>query len=153
MLIKRVPVNKLIPVPALITFTKLQYVNSSPPSTAYMRQWPGSALVQIMAWRLFAAKPLSNRCWVIVNWTIVNKRQWSFNQNTKLFIMKMHLKISSAKWRPFLGRIFPNKTADILQSDVFKCILRYVSNESFDNRKIVVYIWFDLTDQCHMLSD
>ena len=29
------------------------------PSAAYMRQWIGSALVQIMACRLFATKPLS----------------------------------------------------------------------------------------------
>ena len=34
-------------------------VNSSPPSAAYMRQWIGSALVQIMACHLFGAKPLS----------------------------------------------------------------------------------------------
>ena len=33
-------------------------VNSSPPSAAYMRQWTGSALVQIMACRLSGAKPL-----------------------------------------------------------------------------------------------
>ena len=47
---------------------KLNYIikvmplfNSSPPrsSAAYIRQWMGSALVQIMAWRLFGAKPLS----------------------------------------------------------------------------------------------
>ena len=31
--------------------------NSSPPSVAYMRQWIGSALFQIMACRLFGAKP------------------------------------------------------------------------------------------------
>ena len=29
------------------------------PNVAYMRQWTGTALVQIMAWRLFGAKPLS----------------------------------------------------------------------------------------------
>ena len=34
-------------------------INSSPHSAAYMRQWIGSALVQIMACRLFGAKPLS----------------------------------------------------------------------------------------------
>ena len=34
-------------------------LNSSPPSAAYMCQWIGSALVQIMAWSLFGAKPLS----------------------------------------------------------------------------------------------
>ena len=34
-------------------------VNSSPRSVAYMRHLIGSALVQIMACRLFGAKPLS----------------------------------------------------------------------------------------------
>ena len=34
-------------------------VDSSPPSVAYMRQLIESALVQIMACRLFDAKPLS----------------------------------------------------------------------------------------------
>ena len=33
-------------------------VNSSPPSAAYMRPWAGSTLVQVMACRLFGAKPL-----------------------------------------------------------------------------------------------
>ena len=27
-----------------------------------------------------------NKCWVIVKWTLRNKLQWNFNQNTKLFI-------------------------------------------------------------------
>ena len=35
------------------------YFYSSPPSAAYMRQWIGPALVQIMPCRLFGAKPLS----------------------------------------------------------------------------------------------
>ena len=39
-----------------------------------------------MACRLFGAKPLSNQCWAIINWTPRNKLQWNFNQNTKLFI-------------------------------------------------------------------
>ena len=29
-----------------------------------------------------------NQCWVMVNWTLSNKLQWKFNQNTKLFIHK-----------------------------------------------------------------
>ena len=33
--------------------------NSLRPSDAYMRRWTGSSLAQIMAWRLFCAKPLS----------------------------------------------------------------------------------------------
>ena len=35
------------------------WINSSPPTAAYMRQWIGAALVQIMAYRLFGAKPFS----------------------------------------------------------------------------------------------
>ena len=35
--------------------------NSISPSAAYMRQWTGSALVQIMAFSLFSAKPLSKQ--------------------------------------------------------------------------------------------
>ena len=27
-----------------------------------------------------------NQCWVIVNWTLGNKLQWNFDQNTKLLI-------------------------------------------------------------------
>ena len=37
------------------------WFNSSPPSAAYMRQWVGSALIQIMACRLFGARPLSKQ--------------------------------------------------------------------------------------------
>ena len=37
----------------------IREINSFPHSAAYMRQWIGSALVQIMACRLFGAEPLS----------------------------------------------------------------------------------------------
>ena len=37
----------------------VRHFNSSTPGAAYMHQWNGSALVQIMARRLFGAKPLS----------------------------------------------------------------------------------------------
>ena len=40
-------------------FLNLPWLNSSPPSATNMHQWTGSALVQIMACRLFHAKPLS----------------------------------------------------------------------------------------------
>ena len=36
--------------------------------------------------RLVSAEPLPKPIWVIVNWTLTNKLQWNFNQNTKLFI-------------------------------------------------------------------
>ena len=42
-----------------------------------------------MAWRLFGAKPLTEKkCWLIVNWNLKNKLQWNFNQNMKFFIQE-----------------------------------------------------------------
>ena len=38
-------------------YLRPQYVNSSHPSATHMRQWTGSALLQVMACRLFGAKP------------------------------------------------------------------------------------------------
>ena len=63
-----------------------QCINPHSPSTAYMCQWIRSALVQIMACRLFGAKPLSKPMLFIVNWTLRNKIGWNFNKNTKRFI-------------------------------------------------------------------
>ena len=51
-----------------------------------MRQWIGSALVQIMACLLWAPFHYLNQHLVIVNWTLRNKLQWNFNQNTKFCI-------------------------------------------------------------------
>ena len=61
-------------------------INSSPPSDAHMRQWIRSALVQIIACRLFGAKPLSKPMLIYCQWTLRNKIQWNSKQNIKLFI-------------------------------------------------------------------
>ena len=53
---------------------------------AYMRQWIGSALVQIMLVASSAPSQYQNQCYVVVNWTLGNKLQWHFNQNVKLFV-------------------------------------------------------------------
>ena len=77
--------------------------NSLWPSDAYMymrrqanhhwyRKW-------LVAWT--APSHYLNHCWNIVNWTLWNKLQWNCNRNSNIFIKKMHLKMSSAKWRPF----------------------------------------------------
>ena len=42
-----------------------------------------------------------NKCWHIVNWTLRNKLQWNFIEILRFSFKKMHLKVSSAKWRPF----------------------------------------------------
>ena len=41
----------------ILTMSILVFLNSSPPSAVYMRQCTGSALVQVMACRMFGAKP------------------------------------------------------------------------------------------------
>ena len=46
------------PVMRKVVTSSCWWVNSSPPSAACMCQWTGSALVQVMACRLFGAKPL-----------------------------------------------------------------------------------------------
>ena len=74
---------------------------SSPPSAAYMRHGSWSALVQIMACRIFSAKPLSKPHWVIVNWNLGNKIQWSFIKIYKFSFSKMRMKMSFAQWQPF----------------------------------------------------
>ena len=61
-------------------------IDSYPPSTTYMRQWIGSALVQVMACRLVGNKQYPNHCWPTVNWSPRNKFQWNLKRNTKLFI-------------------------------------------------------------------
>ena len=63
-----------------------QIFNSSPPSDAYMRQWIGSVLVQIMAWRLFGAKPFSEPMLGYCQLDPKELTSVKFNQNTKIFI-------------------------------------------------------------------
>ena len=63
-------------------------INSSLHNAPYVRQWIGSALIQIMACCLFGAKPLSKPMLYIANWALRNKFKWSFNQIHHLFIHK-----------------------------------------------------------------
>ena len=51
----------------------------------HMRRWSGSALVQVMAWRLFGTKPLPEPT-LIVNWTVRDNLQWNLSGNRKNFI-------------------------------------------------------------------
>ena len=73
--------------------------NSSPLSAAYMRQWTGSALIKVMAWRqtgdnaaLFLIGPLRT------NFSEI----WIKLQNVSF--KKMHLKMSSPEWGPSCSR-------------------------------------------------
>ena len=51
-----------------------EIINPSPLSAVYMRQWNGSALVQVMVCRLIDAKPLPD---LIVTYCQLNKLQWN----------------------------------------------------------------------------
>ena len=73
-----------------------------PPSAAYMRQCIGSALLQIMAYYIFGAKPFSKP--MLGYCQLDPQEQTSGEILIKIqnfSFTKMHLKISYAKWRPF----------------------------------------------------
>ena len=76
-----------------ISEDRILVFNWSIPSAGYMRQRIESALVQIMACRLFAAKPLSKPVLGNCELELRNKIQW--NISTKNSIHEMHVKISS----------------------------------------------------------
>ena len=67
--------------PDIATHVQQGSINSSPPRATYMHQWTGLALVQVMACRLFGAKPLPEP---VLTYSEFDKLQWNSNQNTKL---------------------------------------------------------------------
>ena len=42
-----------------------------------------------------------NQYWVIISWTLSNKLQWNFSQNSNVSIQENAFENVSAKWRPF----------------------------------------------------
>ena len=53
-----------------------------------------STLIQVMAYRQVITRTSAD----FVNWICRNKLQWKMDQNTAVFIEKVHLKLSIAKW-------------------------------------------------------
>ena len=68
---------------------------SSPPSVAYMREWIGSALVRMMACRLFAPGLYLGQRWVIVNW---NRLQFVFCFYHLLLVSHICVSESGQHW-------------------------------------------------------
>ena len=87
-----------------ISEIRLNTVNSSSPSAAYMQQWIWSALVQIMASRHSALSHYLNQCLVIVNWTLRHKLQWNLNRNTNIFIYEIFFEIAVCEIAAILSR-------------------------------------------------
>ena len=77
-------------------------INSSQPSAAYMRQWIGSALVQING-----LSPIRRQTIILINAGLLSIGPLGTNFSEILIkiqnfsFTKMHLKITSVKWRPF----------------------------------------------------
>ena len=61
-------------------------INYLRPSDAYMRRYSNQHWFRkwLVAWT--APSHYLNQCWNIVNWTLRNKCQWNFNQNSSIFI-------------------------------------------------------------------
>ena len=85
-----------------ICVTRPQWVNSSSPSVAYMRQWSESALVQVMACRLFSDKPLPEP--VLVYYQLDSWEQLSAKFESEFYHFhsrKCFWNSRLPKWRPF----------------------------------------------------
>ena len=81
--------------------TKCMLMNSSPPSAAYMRQWTGSSLVQVVACRLFGAKPLPEP--MLVYYQLDSWKHITVKFGI-LSLKKMQLKMPSVKMAAILSR-------------------------------------------------
>ena len=122
---------KLRPGPLCLRLATPLIIHLSPPSAPCMHLWTRSALVQVMACRLFSASHYLNQCWlkmimiilmsifynanfkhqqvvmlksVFVNWSLrINLSEiWIEIQNVSS--MKMQLKMLSGKWQSFCPR-------------------------------------------------
>ena len=86
----------------LLQWNSLECIKSSRAIHAYTRQYTNEIIgsdngltpVERQARYLY-------QCWLIVNRATGNKFQWNLNSNITIFIKKMNMKLTSAKWRPF----------------------------------------------------
>ena len=81
---------------------QLPLIISSHPSATYMRQWIGSALIQVMACRLFGAKPLPEP--MLAYCQLDPQEQTSVKLESKyetFHLWKFTWKCRLLNWRPF----------------------------------------------------
>ena len=74
--------------PALAHLPSVPHIYASESGQHWFRLWPVSYSVP---------SRYLNQCWVIDNWTL----RWNLFKIQNVSFTKMHMKISSAKWRPF----------------------------------------------------
>ena len=78
------------------------HLNSFPPSATYMRQWTVSSLVQVMACRLFCAKPLPEPVMVYCQLDSWQQVSVKFESEFYHFLsMKCIWTCRLSKWHPF----------------------------------------------------
>ena len=121
------------------------FISSSPPSATDMHQWIGSALVQIMACRLFGAKPLSKPMLIFLS---IRPLEANFSdffyQNTELSIHKNAFEYNVCEMAAILSRGMSEMThLAAIQMKSFHDTLhsylwRYISDK---NTWIYIYIY------------
>ena len=76
-------------------------LNSLGPGDPYMHHGAGSSLFQVMSCCLSAPSHYLHQCWLVVNGTLRNKVQWSFNPKLNIFIDEIVFgRCRRPKWRP-----------------------------------------------------
>ena len=108
-----------------------QYVNSSPPSPAYMRQWSGLALVQKMACRLFRAKPLSKPM-LIIHWTLGNKLRWILIKIHNFWFIKCTWKYRLRNGVHFVQDV-------IIDNMIIPCVARISNDTNISPLKMSIF--------------
>ena len=116
-----------------ICVTWLQCVNSSPPCAAYMHQWTGSALVQIMACRLDGAKPLSEL--MLTYYQLDPKEHIS---------MKFYLKFKCFHSRKCIWKCHLENGIHLVSASVCSCNGVVFLDVMLEANKFISWLWYHL---------
>ena len=84
-----------------VWFYFLQSHASSSNKNVMLTHWGRVTHICVDKLTVISSDNYLNQCCNIVNWILGNKLQWNLNRNSHIFIKKMLLKMSSAKWRLF----------------------------------------------------
>ena len=104
--IRRISFQNEIPDFATVAWPPMRPLQMvlTPPSAAYMRQWTGSPLVQLIACGLLGTNLSPETMLPYCQLNLWEKNQWNLHGNSIIFILNMYLKMSSAKMAAILSR-------------------------------------------------